>query len=701
MPTPALVPVHVDAITVEGGQPRQVAGEDSAKPFDDSAQLEPGVHLHWALPDGLTRGAHAKPGDDFLTFPAVPDLWLVVRWHPPSEPRKAAEWRPPGSVLSPALQFEATFRRGYRAWVVDALTREAVPLESWSPPDPAAKRPRLTAVGELEGGRLEAKSGPAEVQNRLFDAAYYPTARNRFGFHDALAGMGPGPYSYAVVGWYSRLAEDPLHAAGSDKARRAFAEARRWDVPWKCAAPVKQVVNVLAEASNDRIPLRSFQLEELPAAPGPVRQAPRHDVLRDLQRQLMNGLGGEVRARPGVLVPFPTYECHPDRIYCHGAVVDVAWAGGGGGVRGKPEPAPVPELLVSSSLYAAAAEGFANGGLEELVQALELDLGGEMGTNAARQAFAHRLHASEFASHAGGQDAEWFVEPTGGESGTVLSQQRGFGKAPPVPLGSIPPQVKTCTVRDLALRRHLAKQLGGGTPAARARRGAPHGVHARRGADAARRAGAAGAGDRVQGVRAAAALPQAGGPGGAPQRLRARVALRPGRAVRPRALRRRREPRVPPVPRRLGAAHRAVGGARRRGRGARDQRRRPGGRRPVARAAAADGGRARARVDAARPVERGADGAAVAAPGGARRAGAARPARRGRRGVRRRDGGVVGAGRRRGRRRARGGDPRQQPLRGRAAEPGRGHAVAGAVGAAVRRVPVGVPAARGRRRGRP
>ena len=45
----------------------------SDPPWD---QLETGVHLHWALPDGLTRGG--GPGAE-LVFPAAPDRWLVTR----------------------------------------------------------------------------------------------------------------------------------------------------------------------------------------------------------------------------------------------------------------------------------------------------------------------------------------------------------------------------------------------------------------------------------------------------------------------------------------------------------------------------------------------------------------------------------------------------------------------------------------------
>jgi hypothetical protein len=53
-------------------------GDNVSRGFDDPPwdQLGSGVHLHWALPDGLTRGG--GPGAE-LDFPAAPDRWLVTR----------------------------------------------------------------------------------------------------------------------------------------------------------------------------------------------------------------------------------------------------------------------------------------------------------------------------------------------------------------------------------------------------------------------------------------------------------------------------------------------------------------------------------------------------------------------------------------------------------------------------------------------
>src|SRR5579872_991884 len=45
-----------------------------------------GVHLHWALPDGLTHGAKKNAGE--WKFPQVPNRWLIVRlWDKGTAPK--------------------------------------------------------------------------------------------------------------------------------------------------------------------------------------------------------------------------------------------------------------------------------------------------------------------------------------------------------------------------------------------------------------------------------------------------------------------------------------------------------------------------------------------------------------------------------------------------------------------------------------
>jgi len=63
------------ALNDPGGQ-----GPGFPPPFDAGTPREPGVHLHWAMPDALLRG-HLSEGTDRnrLALPALPDRWTVLR----------------------------------------------------------------------------------------------------------------------------------------------------------------------------------------------------------------------------------------------------------------------------------------------------------------------------------------------------------------------------------------------------------------------------------------------------------------------------------------------------------------------------------------------------------------------------------------------------------------------------------------------
>jgi hypothetical protein len=90
-----LVPVHLDAWVV-GSQSQPATAfyqADYARlpqfralldpPFQPSSveRPEPGVRLHWALPDALTHGRTPAAGGDETVFPLVPNRWLVARFN--------------------------------------------------------------------------------------------------------------------------------------------------------------------------------------------------------------------------------------------------------------------------------------------------------------------------------------------------------------------------------------------------------------------------------------------------------------------------------------------------------------------------------------------------------------------------------------------------------------------------------------------
>src|ERR1700759_3542988 len=116
-----LVPIHLDALLLaEDKMVVEATADFSRLPFCDGAQdinpdvaniseeivsppfenqnlpLRAGIHLHWSLPDALTRSRHSSDKQD---FPQVPNRWLVTRCSANGEVEK--EWLVESDYLSP------------------------------------------------------------------------------------------------------------------------------------------------------------------------------------------------------------------------------------------------------------------------------------------------------------------------------------------------------------------------------------------------------------------------------------------------------------------------------------------------------------------------------------------------------------------------------------------------------------------------
>lgn len=165
--------------------------------------LEPGVHLHWALPDALTR---ADGGT--LDFPTVPNRWLVTRIV------VAGNTLTPTSFIveSDTLQ-ESSSASGALVIPVKPvnLTADAAPVsfeylgQTIALDDYAGERPNLRALADGTGFELTAVSNGVPSF-----AAYYPEGRNSFGFYDPVAQLpASATLLYVVTGWYQSASHDP------------------------------------------------------------------------------------------------------------------------------------------------------------------------------------------------------------------------------------------------------------------------------------------------------------------------------------------------------------------------------------------------------------------------------------------------------------------------------------------------------------
>jgi hypothetical protein len=332
---------------------------------------EPGVYLHWALPDALTRARVAQqPGDvgspAQLGLPAVPNRWLVVRLGG-GVPRRSA------------------------AWVVESERGVTRPLAGWSE---RATAPAGARTPWLEPGSLTAVTGGDPAWATVLDGVV-----DRFAVHDDLGGLDPedaeGTLTYLVTGWYSDPQLDPLADADAAGGFEALLGTLQWSVDPARLADARRAADAARAAAG------AARKTTPPRAAG-------SDVVARMQV-------GAVSAR----VPVPAVEKElvedavpriaptswfPRSMLCHGHVYRVRPDGDGVDERPKARD-------VSAAVGSSAEESFA----ALLARALPDPLGGERLAAAFLRGMVDRyddpdgavtvdedLHGAEFLSLPGG-----------------------------------------------------------------------------------------------------------------------------------------------------------------------------------------------------------------------------------------------------------------------------------------------------------
>ncbi|HZC61431.1 MAG TPA: hypothetical protein VE464_07310, partial [Streptosporangiaceae bacterium] len=241
-----LVPIDVQALVAaaDGTEPvvrmlsalRAGAGQPAfPAPFDPGAPREPGVHLHWALPDALMRGRIGQlPGDADPTDPGqrlqmspAPDRWAVVR------------------LLCPAGSDTAVVT----GWVIEADTARAVLFADY----PAQVGAATPAGATVPPGRLTPVAGGSAAW-----AASYDGTLNRFAFHDPLDDLAAiraasgellPTASYVVAGWWSEAGSDPLDGARSGASLHALLAG----LGWRVAGDADPVTPAASAGAADRL----------------------------------------------------------------------------------------------------------------------------------------------------------------------------------------------------------------------------------------------------------------------------------------------------------------------------------------------------------------------------------------------------------------------------------------------------------------
>lgn len=187
-------------------------------------QLTSGIHIHWNLPDAMTKGGNNNDGN--LSFSSVPNRWLVNRIIiTPTGPVRTS-WVVESDVLNETLPEEqlAITLPVKKINAADQDYRYAGMYQAfdaqWIDPD------TVNNFKSLTGQELTAvSSGDPSF------AAFYPNCRSLFGFHDELKDVPITPNSepvnimYEVTGWFSNTKNDPLY---NGKTKEQLNSAYNW-----------------------------------------------------------------------------------------------------------------------------------------------------------------------------------------------------------------------------------------------------------------------------------------------------------------------------------------------------------------------------------------------------------------------------------------------------------------------------------------
>ncbi len=224
-----------------------ISEEIVSKPFQNkNLLLAKGIHLHWSLPDALTRGTRGK--DKLKTeFREVPNRWLIRK---KSGETRVKEWIVLSDFLHPPGIGQEQTCIAYDPKSGEGVQQpfrhlgEKMPFSIYDPDRDYPAYAPLTAIGYGEP---------------TF-AAFYPNCHSVFGFFDPL-GQEPDVereiinLSYEVIGWYSKPENDFFRKKVNAFIGEEVSEAEVWEYiqeefNWK---PTEAVSDGSPEAPREMI----------------------------------------------------------------------------------------------------------------------------------------------------------------------------------------------------------------------------------------------------------------------------------------------------------------------------------------------------------------------------------------------------------------------------------------------------------------
>ena len=381
-----LVPIHLDALVVGTQTPpatifqwtnlspnfsmggnyffgSELQGDNpgAGTPFDQSMPLATGIHLLFQLPRAFSHGQQNDDGP--LTFPAIPNRWLVQRFGGGTDYRACliqSDVSPEDSSGVPWPVFPHDEQTQVEFGTIGSCAELTGPLPDRD--EPALIK--LTVVGQGDP---------------LF-AVYYSACRSVLGFHDPLAGVPTGvTLSYLVTGWFSDSTDDPLYAPA-----------------W-----------ATGQVSDDH--LKAFKLKQ--------RISDGASLTTDQQAQMLAELRDAWFAERQWKCSFASNAAVPSRLLCHGLVRGVSWQGENcnyvqpsttGSSLSMPEVFPpnpdttktAYQVSIGNSGGEALAAGLAKSAVDQDLLAALQD--GLMGQPISAAELQYELHARRFHAIQGG-----------------------------------------------------------------------------------------------------------------------------------------------------------------------------------------------------------------------------------------------------------------------------------------------------------
>ncbi|MEA2001538.1 MAG: hypothetical protein U9N84_06595 [Actinomycetota bacterium] len=348
----------------------------AAAPFTDLDFREPGVYLHWAMPDGLTQGT-VSDGEEIaadqrtkgeLQMRPLPDRWLVAR-------------------------LEQGIPRRMTAWVIESEKGRAVPLGQWPKDDLTDAR-----TPDLPSDRLTAVAGGEGAWAAVFD-----NVQDRFAFHDDLGGrQGQDPLTYVVAGWYSNPDLDPLAPALQYSSLERIMDELGWN---------SAELNTLAEEKISQQQVQAqLGLESLLLAPG-IATVQEEAQVANVPTALQHLFGTEVGQLSTKAIEVLQKPWFPQQCLFHGTVFGVNTQAGGQ-VETRPTPADVEFGIGATGAESLATLMAANRSSgSELAERLQttflFDLMDTFEQDDALAYLDEEVHRRGFESVPGGTTTEW------------------------------------------------------------------------------------------------------------------------------------------------------------------------------------------------------------------------------------------------------------------------------------------------------